>query len=360
MWNENKIAKLLGIRFPIVQAPMANITTPSLVAAISNSGGLGSFAAGYLDPEEIRIAIRDIRSLTEQPFAVNLFAPSLEETDKKKITQMHKFLNKYRKELGLPVASLPSRSLPSFKEQFEVVKEEKIPVFSFTFGIPPLPYIQQLKKQQTLVIGTATSLEEALLLEKSGVDAMVAQGIEAGGHRGHFLNTHEDSSLTTLTLVPLLVQHIRVPILAAGGIMTGEGIVAALSVGAQGVQLGTAFIACAESGASPIYKRALLHANHTRTQLTSCFTGKQGRALVNRLTQEIKQNAIAPFPHQHFLTEDIRLAASNNQCPDLMALWAGQGYSFASNLPAHDILSLLVEQSAEAIHRLVEQIEGKK
>jgi nitronate monooxygenase len=355
VWSKNGLVHLLKIRFPIVQAPMAGgLATPRLVAAVTNAGGLGSFGAGYLTPKEIAKGISEIRELTDQPFAVNLFSPSMEETKNLKTSQ--EALIRYHQELGIPLKFSHERSLPPLKEQIEVLIEEKIPVFSFTFGIPPLSYLQQLKKQKTVLIGTATTLEEALLLEESGVDAIAAQGIEAGGHRGTFLHPDVDPLLSTATLIALLSRHCQVPILAAGGIMNGAGVAAALALGAQGTQLGTAFIASPESGASPAYKKALIESKGAKTTLTACFTGKIARALVNRFTKEMQGAPIASYPIQHFLTQNMRLCAAKDNRPEFMALYAGEGFQLCSNLPAGEIVSLLVQQTVAAVQGLAGQI----
>ncbi len=346
MWKDNPITKMCSIRFPIIQAPMASVATARLVAAVSNAGGLGSLGAAYMSPQEIKEAIAEIRLLTECPFAVNLFAftPKTKQDEKAK-----EFLNRFRDELGIPAG--PLKKFPDFFEQMKVVLAERPPVFSFTLGIPPLNIMQRLKQEQIAVMGTATSLNEAVLLEKSGVDAVVAQGIEAGGHRGAFLEQDQEMGLSAL--VPLLVRAIKVPVVAAGGIMNGDGIAAALALGASAVQLGTAFLACPESSAPAPYKKALMHEHGAPTVLTRAFTGMPARMLRNRFTQEMQGAPLALFPAQHFLTQPIRTAAAKLNRADLMALYAGQNYPLITNLPASEIVPLLVEQTTLAMQRLM-------
>ncbi len=224
-------------------------------------------------------------------------------------------------------------------------------------GIPSLTILQLLKKQNIAIMGTATTLEEALLLESSGSDAIIVQGIEAGGHRSTFLDPYSDPGLSLCTLLPQLRHRLKVPLIAAGGIMSGDGIAAALALGASGVQMGTAFIACPESGAPHSYKKALLHAHPTSTVMTDKITGKSARVIENRWTKEMQESkaAVAPFPYQHLLTQQIRRAAAKMDRPDLMALYAGQNYAMASNLPASRLIQILVEQTGEAVEDLYQQ-----
>ncbi len=353
MQEENALVKSLKIRFPIIQAPMANISSPRLVAAVSNSGGLGSLGAAYMSPAEIAEAIREIRSLTEQPFAVNLFTPSETFEDTNQIQKASEHLNKYRKELG--ISDIRSTAhMPDFSAQVDVICKENVPVFSFTFGIPPLAMLAALKKRTIFLIGTATTPEEAVLLEKNGVDAIVAQGYEAGGHRGTFLDPAKDPCLGTLPLVQQVVQACQIPIIAAGGIMNGAGIAAALALGSAGAQLGTAFIATPESAAPAAYKKALLNAQPLKTTVSSALTGRPARMLKNRFTQEMEENSppIAPFPYQHFLTKEIRTVAAKQNRPEWMALYAGQGLPLISNLPADEIMSQLVDQTGQTIQSM--------
>jgi nitronate monooxygenase len=358
MWKENPIVKKCNIRFPIIQAPMAGVATPRLVAAVSNAGGLGSLGAAYMLPKEIKEAIREIRDLTEMPFSINLFAPTSMPYDKKKITLAQKFLDQFRKELDIPTHLPDFSEFPKFEDQIEVIFEERPPIFSFTLGIPPLPILQRLKKEKILIMGTATTVEEALLLEKSGVDAVIAQGIEAGGHRSTFLDPSYDPMLGISALVPLVTRALKVPVIAAGGIMNGDGIASALALGAAATQLGTAFIACPESGAPRAYKDALLHPRAMATIMSTAFSGRPARMLHNKFIKEIqlKNAPIAPFPFQNLLTKDIRTAAAKINRADLMALYAGQSYPLVTNLLASEILPLLIEQTVSAIQRLSQNL----
>src|SRR3990167_1161569 len=236
----SKISSILKIKYPIIQAPMALYDSPSLTAAVSNQGGLGSFHAGIFTPQQIHEKIKEIRNLTANPFAINLFAPTTPNIySEEEIQNAVKSLNYFRQKLGLKnLEKIEIKSPAPFEEKLAVILNEKPPVFSFTFGVLPIATIQQVKSHGILVIGTATTVREAQLLEKNGVDMIVAQGYEAGGHRGTELKmtTLADALIGTMALVPQIVDAVKIPVIASGGIMDGRGIVAALALGAAGVQ----------------------------------------------------------------------------------------------------------------------------
>lgn len=356
MWPRNDLLRRLGVEHPIIQAPMAGgPSTPTLVAAVSSAGALGSFAGGYLPPDAIRGAVREIRRLTERPFALNLFVPepAARQVDAEEIARANEALRPFREELGLPPPpSLPSP--PRFPDQLAVAMEEKVPVFSFTFGSLPAEEVRRLHAAGILVVGTATNLKEGRILEDAGVDAVVAQGSEAGGHRGTFAGPSEEGLIGTMALVPQLAGRLRVPVIAAGGIMDGRGIVAALALGAQAAQMGTAFLAAAESGAHPRHKEALLHpAEEDRTALTRAFTGRLARGVRNRFMVEMeRRGAILPYPAQGMLTQDIRQASARAERADFLSLWAGQAASLATAKGAGEIVRDLVEQARRVLGAL--------
>jgi nitronate monooxygenase len=353
---ETELTRSLHIRYPLFQAPMAGgPTTPELAAAVSNAGGLGNLGAGYLKPEEIRSAIREIRRRTDRPFGVNLFVPGPSAESEETISRMTEHLNPYRAELGIPLNPPIPPISESFEEQAHVLLEENIPVFSFTFGIPPRSIIEAFKKNGTFVIGTATTVEEARLLEAAGVDAITAQGSEAGGHRGSFLKGGPSSLVGTMALVPQVVDHVSVPVIAAGGIMDGRGLVASLALGAAAVQMGTAFLASAESGASAIHKQMILSSNEDDTDLTSAYTGKAARGIQTRFMNEMRSypGAIPAYPIQNALTRDIRQAAAKSNNPEFMSLWAGQGLRLAVDQPAAVIVQRTIEQARALIGRFL-------
>jgi nitronate monooxygenase len=321
-WRDTTFARGFGLRAPIVQAPMAGgMTTPRLVAAVAEAGGLGTVAGAMLRPDDLRAQIREVRSLTGRPFAVNLFAPlPPPSTDR---------LAEWAELLGVPVPE--PRPAPVFADQLAVLAEEHVPAFSVTFGIPPTGELD------AFVIGTATSVAEAVALERAGVDAVAAQGFEAGGHRGTFLGAAERSLVGTLALVPQVVDAVSVPVLAAGGIMDGRGLAAAMALGAEGVQLGTAFLACEEAGTSATHRQALAG----ETTVTRVLTGRHARAartpVVERLEQAGLEPPDYPLPRQ-LLTE-----------PPLLY---GQGGPMARALPAGELVTLLAEEADAAVQRL--------
>lgn len=340
-WLKTPLTERLPIRFPIIQAPMAGgITTPELVAAVSNAGGLGSLAAGYLEPEEIRTTIAAIRAFSDNPFAVNLFAPTPIRANLEQIEFSQLALEPCRQELGLPTPPLPTSYRPDFKEQLAVILEAQVDVLSFTFGVPGNEDLQALQAAGIVTMGTATNLLEAIVLEESGIDMIIAQGAEAGGHRGTFVGQPEQSLIGTVALVPLLADHIRLPIIAAGGIMDGRGIAAAMILGAAGVQMGTAFLTCPESGAHPSYKRMVSAGTEIGTTLTRAFSGRLARTLKNRFSRELQpyEADLPGYPVQLALTHDIRQAAAQQDRAEFMPLWAGQGCSSCEAKPAKELL----------------------
>lgn len=347
-WSNTLLTEHLGIRYPIIQAPMAGGPgTPQLVATVSNAGGLGSLAGGYLQPEALRQAIAEVRALTDRPFAVNLAVTASAEQDPDRIARAYELLAPYRAELGLPPEPPALPELPEFEAQLEVMLAERVPAVSFIFGAPETTHLQRLREAGIVTLGTATHLLEAIVLEESGVDFIIAQGAEAGGHRGTFVGHPEQGLVGTLILTPLLARHIAVPIIAAGGIMDGSGIAAARVLGAVGVQMGTAFLACPESGAHPAYKSLLREGSEIATTLTRAFTGRSGRVLRNRITDGLHshQAELPGFPLQLFLTQDLRQAAAERNRTDLMALWAGQGCHLCQERPAAELIATWVDQA---------------
>src|SRR5581483_10319325 len=298
MWPESRVAQLLGLRYPIVQAPMAGgFTTPELVAAVSNVGALGSLAGAMLSPDALREAIRAVRALTDRPFNVNLFAPlPPPAADPERISMLQAELAPYRAELGLPGRPSPPKPPPAglAEAQLAVVVEQRVPVFSFTFGAPPL---EEIRETGARVLGTATTVAEAVELERLGVDVVVAQGAEAGGHRGTFLGPFERGLVGGLALLPQVVDAVSVPVVLAGGIMDGRGIAAALALGADGVQLGTAFLRCREAGTPPPYRQALAQARDEDTAVTAVYSGRPARAIHTDLIHRLERSGLEPLPY---------------------------------------------------------------
>lgn len=355
------LAARLGLQGPLIQAPMAGgATTPELVAAVSNAGALGSLGGAYLNPAELEKIIRQIKALTDRPFAVNLFAPSPEPALNEAQVQTALVATKsYRQELGIPDPAVRPPFCQNFEKQFSVVLTERPAVFSFTFGPVEQGVLQECRQRGILTIGTATTLEEGLALQEIGVDAVVAQGAEAGAHRGTFSPEQEDLLIGVAALIPILVGKLSIPVIAAGGIMDGRGIAAALTLGARAAQLGTAFLACDESGISKAYRDALLDPKRRVTRLTRAFSGRWARGLENRFMLEMasKENAILPYPAQNAFTQDIRRQAAQLGLPDYLSLWAGQGVGLIRAMKAETLVKTLFEETSAAI-RNIERSSG--
>ncbi|WP_062310351.1 NAD(P)H-dependent flavin oxidoreductase [Alicyclobacillus sendaiensis] len=342
----------LGVRHPIFAAPMAGgPSTPELVAAVSNAGGLGFLGVGYLSPEETRTAIRRVRQLTDAPFGVNVFVPEEPQGDARHAVQaMKRWLREWVGDQAVAAEiddvnpHLPT--VDEFDAQMSVIIDERVPVLSFTFGCPEGDAIARWKKAGMCVMGTATSPEEAMALERAGCDAVIAQGYEAGGHRGSFFPIDETRLIGTMALVPQVVDRVSIPVIAAGGIMDGRGIVACLALGAAAVQMGTRFLLADESGAHPAYKRAVMAWRDRGTALTRSFSGKHARGIRNAFMEAVAREDldIPPYPLQNALTQPIRRRAAAEEDAERMSLWAGQGYPMAKPMPAGEIVRELVQQ----------------
>ena len=351
----NPLLSRLNFRLPIIQAPMAGgSNTPELVAACCNAGVLGSLAVAYTEPQEIEKTIETIQRLTDRPFNVNLFAPGWPEKLNIDADPMLKFLEPLYAEAGAGTPRIPSRAMPVFEEQAEVLIKHKLPIVSFTMGLFPEPIVQRLKSNGTLIIGTATTVKEALSLEASGVDAIVAQGSEAGGHRGAFATEHPSSPIGTVALLPQVVDAVRLPVIASGGIMDGRGIVAALALGASAVQMGTAFLMCRESGVPESYKNAMLAANEDDTVISNVFSGRYARLIENRYIRDMRNSDLQPlpFPWQNAITSPMRKAAAAKNNSDLMAVYTGQGLRMLRPMPAAELIATLEREMKECLEKL--------
>ena len=347
------LTERLGLAHPIIQAPMAGGgDTPSLVAAVSESGGLGSIGASYMAPAQIAETLKAIREKTSRPFGVNLFAPLPAPVPPKDYAAAIARLAPYYAELGLPPPSAPVAANYGFDDQLAVVLDSGAAVFSFAFALVPREAIAAAKARGMFVAGTATTVEEAAVLEKAGVDAVVAQGSEAGGHRGSFAQPFEAAMIGTMALVPQVVDAVGVPVVASGGIMDGRGIAAALALGASAVQMGTAFLTCEEAGIHEAYKQAILAAGEHETRITRAFSGRPARGIVNRVMTEVGDQDVPGFPLQNALTRPLRTEAGKRGRTEFLSLWAGQGLRLARRQSAADLVSRLVEETEAAIRRI--------
>jgi nitronate monooxygenase len=350
------LVERLGIEHPIIQAPMAGGgSTPELAAAVCEAGALGFIGAAYLTPSQIREAAAAVRSRTSRPFGINLFAPvTPPDSSSSNSERALALLQRFHQELAIDPPVLPTLGTDPFHEQFAAVLEAKPAVFSFTFGIPPEAALAAAKSRGIFVMGAATTVEEAVQLEHAGVDAVVAQGSEAGAHRGTFATSFEQAMVGTIALVPQVVDAVKLPIVASGGIMDGRGIAAALALGASAVQMGTAFLTSHEAGISEAHKDAILSAREDQTRITRAFSGRPARGIVNRFMREVdaERDAILPYPLQNALTRPLRNAAAKRGRSEFLSLWAGQGLRLARRLPAAELVSRLVNEAEAAVRRI--------
>ncbi|MGI9553476.1 MAG: NAD(P)H-dependent flavin oxidoreductase [Thermodesulfobacteriota bacterium] len=356
MWPKKtvQLLKQWEIIHPIIQAPMAGgITTPELISTVSETGAIGSIGAGYLTPGILEAEIQDVKRLTDKPYNVNLFITGEGKTDFTPPREIKEVLEKYAEELGIPF-NVSDLNFPDFDEQFEVVIENKVPVFSFTFGFPEKKYIDELKRNKIKIIGTATSVREAVQLEEIGCDAVVAQGFEAGGHRGSFIYENGLPLVGSIALIPQIADKISIPVIASGAIMDGRGIIAALILGASAVQLGTAFLGCKEGNVNDRWLEGLFNSSDTTTDLTNAFTGKYARGLKNRFMDEMKQyeSLIPEYPVQNQLTRDIRAKAREENNKDFMSYWAGQGSAMCKSTTSKELINSLVKECESVLSGL--------
>jgi nitronate monooxygenase len=342
---KTKLQDILPIEHPIIQGPFGGLSTVALVSAVSNAGGMGSFGAYMSTPQEISSLVAEIKTKTKHPFALNLWVPQAGEP--KQITQeilarSQEILRPFWSILGKTAETDPL-PIQNFEEQVRALLHAAPPVMSFVMGIPPAWVIEEAKQKKIVIIGTATTVEEALALERAGVDIVVASGSDAGGHRSSFLRPASESLVGTFSLIPQVVDAVKIPVIAAGGIADARGIRAARALGADGVQIGTAFLACEESGASEAHRGALASPEARYTILTRVFSGRLARGIINRFVREMLpfENEIPAFPIQNALTQPLRKAAANQGERDLLALWAGQAASLTRRTTAAQLMKQL-------------------
>jgi nitronate monooxygenase len=350
------LSQRLRLDIPVFQAPMASVTTPALAGAVSKAGGLGGLGCAYMPPDAMRREVAALRVITDRSFQLNFFAspqPAPVAADAQ--TAAIAAVAGYYQELGLPQpAPAVAPYAPDLNAQLETAVELRPAVVTFHLNDLPQERIRQLQTAGILVGGGATCVAEAKRLESLGVDFVIAQGGEAGGHRGTWTRDPHSALTGTLALVRMLVCSVRIPVVAAGGIMDGAGIAAVLSLGAQAAQIGTAFIPCPESSATETYRAALLGATEDDTTITDRFSGKPARGLRNRFIRESARADFPklPFPAQGQLTGKLRSAAAQAGSPDFMSLWAGQAVSLSRRMPAAELLQTLERETLEAIERV--------
>jgi len=341
----NPLLSLLNIELPIIQSPMVGVSTPKLAAAVSNAGGLGSIGIGASNVEQARAMLRETAALTDKPFNVNVFCHEPAVQDAERETQWLTFLAPFFAEFDAPAPTALREIYTSFVEDTDMLHllmEEKPAVVSFHFGLPPQPAIDALKDAGIVLLCSVTNLAEAQMAERAGVHALVAQGYEAGGHRGVF-DPQRDSEMGTFALVRVLTEACGLPVIAAGGIMDGAGISAVMQLGASAAQLGTAFILCPESSANSAYREALKGPRAHQTRVTSVISGRPARGMVNRNFSSLEANAPAlpDYPIAYDANKALNAAAATKTNTDFAVQWAGQGAPLAREMPAAALVRLL-------------------
>lgn len=351
----------LGLALPIVQGPMTGSDTPALAAAVSQAGGLGMLGCGMRSPAAMAEVAAEVRRRTDRPFGMNLFVQATPTPDEATVVAALQRLAPFYAELGL-VPERPAQWCEDFGAQFDALVAARPAVASFTFGILSAAQVGRLQAVDSYVIGTATTVAEARAWAAVGADAVCASGMESGGHRGTFLSPGNDapppggpsvddfeaSMVGTLTLVHQCVDALpsSIPVIAAGGIMDGRGIAGALALGAQAVQMGTAFLTCPESAIVPAYRQALTQAGATDTRTTRIFSGRPARGIVNTMMDRLRadERSVPPYPVQNALTGALRRAAAQAGRADHLSLWAGQGVAQVRPLPAAELMALLAQE----------------
>ncbi len=355
-WQDRRLLDLCGLEHPIVQAPMAGASSTQMAIAVSQAGGLGSIAAAMLTPDTLRSELQIAQQATDRPINVNFFVHKPPLDDPARQSVWRKRLEGYYRELGIAMdtgAGGPARA-PFNAAMCDVVLEYKPKVVSFHFGMPDDGLVKRLKGASVVVVSSATTAAEARWLEAHGCDAVIAQGNEAGGHRGMFLTDDIACQAGTMALVPQVVDAVKVPVIAAGGIGDGRGIAASLALGAAGAQIGTAFLLAPESKISALHRAALKQANDNSTTLTNLFTGRPARGIVNRYIREVgPMSAEAPaFPLAAGAAQPLRAAAEAKGSTDFTPLWSGQAPTLAREMPAAALMARLVEETAAALQRI--------
>ncbi len=348
------LQQLLGIDWPLIQAPMAGVQGQALAAAVSNAGALGSLPCAMLGPEALRNEIQALKAATRRPFNLNFFCHATPLPDARAEASWRVSLAPYATELGLdPQATVAGASRAPFGEAAAALVEEFRPaVVSFHFGLPAAPLLARVRAAGARILSSATTVDEALWLQAQGVDAIIAQGLEAGGHRGSFLSSDLSLQQGTFALLPQVVRALRIPVIAAGGIADAAGVAAAMALGAAGVQVGTAYLLCHEASTSALHRAALQGEGARHTALTNLFTGRPARGIVNRLMRELGplRDTVPAFPLAAAAVAPLRAAAEARGSTDFTPLWSGQNASGCKPLGAAELTAELI-QAFQDIHR---------
>lgn len=344
-WEDSRITDLFGIELPIIQAPMAGATTPEMVIQASAAGGLGSLPGAMLTVEQMRAALIQIRSATRKPINTNFFTHLVPPDDPRAQAAWKDRLSPYYAELGLdPSASVPASGRAPFDAGYCVLLEEFRPeIVSFHFGLPEEALLARVKRTGAKLIGSATTVAEARWLEARGVDAVIAMGFEAGGHRGNFLTQDMGAQVGTMALIPQVADAVSVPVIAAGGIADPRGVRAAFALGASAVQVGTAYLFTPEAKVTPFHRAALKAVPADGTALTNLFTGRPARGIYNRLMRELGplSDLVPPFPTAGGALMPLREVGEKSGSADFSSLWAGQGAALAREMSSSELTSYL-------------------
>ncbi|MDN3692405.1 nitronate monooxygenase [Chryseobacterium tructae] len=352
MWNRTKVSGLLGIDYPILQGPFGgNLSSVDLTATVSNAGGLGGYGVYTNTPQEIVGINKQIKLSTHKPYNLNLWVSDHDIPDEGVSDELYnqtvKLFKPYFEELEIDLPPKPALFQSRFENQMQAILDIRPKVFSYMFGTLPEDILEECRKRGIITIGVATTVEEAIALEASGTDMIVASGFEAGGHRPSFLDTAEDSLVGTFVLLQLIREKVKIPVIAAGGIATGKGMAAAFALGADAVQIGTAFFACQESNALPIHREMLFSEKAQHTVLTRAYTGRLGRGIANRITNELsgREKEFLPFPLQSQFMSALRKAAIEKEKWDMVLFWGGQIAPNLKHTKAGELMTTLIEEA---------------
>jgi nitronate monooxygenase len=351
MWYNTRASKLLDIKYPILLGPFGGgLSTVEMTALVSNMGGLGGYGAYTMSPQEIYDVDKKINAATDKSYNINLWVSDTDAIDgtvtDQQFEKVKAQFKRYFDEAGVELPSKPPVFKSRFEDQLQVVLDIKPKVFSFMFGIPSPFILDECRKRNIKLVGAATTLDEAIALDNAGVDSIIAAGFEAGGHRPSFLQSAEQSTTGTFVLIQLLKEKVKAPIIAAGGIATGRGIAGALKLGADAVQVGTAFLACDESGALQVHRDALFTDRTHQTILSRAFTGRYGRGLTTQIAKDLmgSEQNILPFPLQTNFMSVLRKAALEKKKHDMVLFWAGQIAPILKHRKAAALMKSLIEE----------------
>lgn len=359
MWHNTKATEMLGIKYPILQGPFGgNLSSVELVATVSNAGGLGGYGAYTMSPQEIVDVDKQIKAATDKPYNLNLWVSDTDAvggtvTDAQ-FDKAAALFKPYFDEAGIPLPAKPAPFKTRFENQLQVILDIKPKVFSFMFGVPSADVLEQFRRLGITTIGAATTLDEAIFLENAGVDVIIASGFEAGGHRPSFLAPAESSTTGTFVLMQLIKEKVKTPVVTAGGIANGRGIAAALTLGADAVQIGTAFLATDESNALPIHRQMLFSDAARYTTLSRAFTGRLGRGITSRVAKDLvhKEASILPFPLQSTFMSPLRKAAIEQEKWDMILFWGGQIAPILKHTKAKVLMESLIEETTAYFNNL--------